>query len=121
MTENPGNSSIGGDSENQATTSAGSKHCSDDDPIYARFRKLPPEVGAVMLGAGAVGLVLPGPIGAPLLIAGGLVLMPKTFSKLGNCVHRRFPRAFEAGMKYVDRFVDDFERRFPPPGSQDPE
>ncbi|MSR57504.1 MAG: hypothetical protein EXS05_07510 [Planctomycetaceae bacterium] len=79
-----------------------------------RIRKLPPEVGAVLIGAGIVGFILPGPIGTPLLLAGGLVLIPRAFNKIDGWVQRTFPKSYGVGMKYVDRFLDDFERRYPP-------
>lgn len=79
-----------------------------------RIRKLPPEVGAVLIGVGIVGFILPGPVGTPLLLAGGLVLVPRAFNKIDGWVQRTFPRSYQVGMKYVDRFLDDFERRYPP-------
>jgi hypothetical protein len=79
-----------------------------------RIRRLPPEVGAVLVTVGVAGVILPGPIGAPLLLAGGLVLMPAVFEKFERWVGKRYPRMHGEGMKYVDRFIDDFERRYPP-------
>jgi hypothetical protein len=37
----------------------------------ARIRRLPPEVGAVLITVGVAGVILPGPVGMPLLLAGG--------------------------------------------------
>ena len=79
-----------------------------------RIRRLPPEVGAVLLTVGIAGVLLPGPVGTPLLLAGGLVLMPKFFGKVERWMEGRFPGLHGHGMRYVDRFIDDFERRFPP-------
>jgi len=79
-----------------------------------RIRRLPPEVGAVLMTVGVAGIVLPGPVGTPLLLAGGLVLMPGIFDKFERWVGKRYPKLHGHGMKYVDRFIDDFERRFPP-------
>jgi hypothetical protein len=83
------------------------------DHMRERIRQLPPEVGAVLMTAGVVGLILPGPIGTPLVLAGGLVLMPKTFSRWEKWFAKRFPTMHEHGMRHVDRFIDDFERRYP--------
>ncbi len=58
-------------------------------------------------------MLLPGPVGTPLLIAGGLVLMPSFFGKVERWMERRFPKVHTHGMQYVDRFIDDFERRYP--------
>jgi hypothetical protein len=52
-------------------------------------------------------------VGTPLLLAGGLVLMPKLFGRMERWMERRFPGLHCQGMRYVDRFIDDFERRFP--------
>jgi len=79
-----------------------------------RIRRLPPEVGAVLMTVGVAGIILPGPVGAPLLLAGGLVLMPGVFDRFERWVGKRYPKFHGHGMKYVDRFIDDFERRYPP-------
>jgi hypothetical protein len=78
-----------------------------------RIRRLPPEVGAVLLSVGIAGVLLPGPVGTPLLLAGGLVLMPSVFGRVERWMERRFPLVHSHGMRYVDRFIDDFERRYP--------
>lgn len=78
-----------------------------------RIRGLPPEVGAVLVGMGFMGFVLPGPVGAPLVLAGGLVLIPRVFGRVECWLHRKFPRSHRLGMQYVDRFIDDYEKRFP--------
>jgi hypothetical protein len=83
------------------------------DHMRERIRKLPPEVGAVLMTVGVVGLILPGPIGTPLVLAGGLVLMPRTFGRWEKWFSKRFPKMHEHGMRHVDRFIDDFERRYP--------
>ena len=80
----------------------------------ARIRRLPPEVGAVFLAVGVVGVILPGPLGAPFLLAGGLVLMPNFFNKFEHWVEKKLPNIHHVGMRNVDRFIDNFERRFPP-------
>ena len=83
------------------------------DATRRRIRTLPPEVGAVLLTVGIAGVLLPGPVGTPLLVAGGLVLMPKLFGRMERWLERRFPGLHGHGMRYVDRFIDDFERRYP--------
>ena len=45
-----------------------------------RIRRLPPEVGVVLLTVGIAGVILPGPVGTPVLLAGGLVLMPLRYA-----------------------------------------
>jgi hypothetical protein len=79
-----------------------------------RIRRLPPEVGAVLMTVGVAGIVLPGPIGTPLFLAGGLVLMPGVFNRFERWIEKHYPKLHGHGMQYVDRFIDDFERRYPP-------
>src|SRR5262249_30932112 len=87
------------------------------DATRERIRTCPPEVGIVLMSVGVVGFILPGPMGTPLVLAGGLVLMPAMFGRVERWVERRFPKLHNVGMKHVDRFIDDFEKRYPPPGA----
>jgi len=87
----------------------------DTDDMRDRIRRLPPEVGAVLITVGVAGVVLPGPVGMPLLLAGGLALAPSVFGRFERWVEKRFPTLHWHGMKNVNRFIDDFERRYPPP------
>lgn len=84
------------------------------DETRQRIRRLPPEVGAVLVTVGVIGVLLPGPVGMPLLLAGGLALMPSVFGRAERWVERRFPTLHWHGMKNVNRFIDDFEKRYPP-------
>jgi hypothetical protein len=83
-----------------------------------RIKQLPPEVGAVLIGAGIMGMILPGPIGTPLLLVGGLVLIPRVFGRIEGWFQQRFPKPHRVGIDSVDRFIDDLERRFPPKGEE---
>ncbi len=76
------------------------------------LERVPKEVGAMLLAAGVAGMVLPGP-GVPLVIAGGMVLWPRTFRPVRGWFRDRFPEAYRAGLGHIDRFVADFERRYP--------
>src|SRR5262245_48473938 len=78
-----------------------------------RLRLLPPEVGAVLVTVGVAGLILPGPFGTPFLLAGGLVLAPRYFHRAEVWLQKRFPDMHRAGRRRVDRFIDDFEKRYP--------
>ncbi len=66
----------------------------------------------MLLSAGVVGFVLPGP-GVPALVAGGLILWPEGFGKVEAWLRRRFPRVHRKGMEQIDRFLSDLERRYP--------
>mgnify|MGYP003349015816 CR=1 FL=1 len=87
---------------------------SEHDETRQRIRRLPPEVGAVLITVGVVGVIIPGPIGTPFLLAGGLALMPGFFGRFERWIEKRLPRLHGAGMRNVDRFIDSFEKRFPP-------
>jgi len=78
-----------------------------------RLEQLPRELGVLLTSVGVLGFVLPGIAGTPALIAGGLVLWPKTFRKVENWVSHRFPGVHRKGMEQVGRFLDDLDRRYP--------
>lgn len=73
---------------------------------------LPRELGVMLVSAGVIGVVLPGP-GAPALVAGGLILWPRAFGKAERWFQKRFPQAHQQGMGHVNRFLSDLERRYP--------
>jgi hypothetical protein len=83
------------------------------DHTRERLRRLPPEVGFVLLTVGIAGMILPGPMGTPLALAGGLVLAPRAFDRVERWVQKRFPKIHHHGRHHLNRFIDDFERRFP--------
>jgi len=73
---------------------------------------LPRELGVMLVSAGVIGMVLPGP-GTPALIAGGLILWPDAFGKAERWFQRRFPRTHRQGIGHINRFLSDLERRYP--------
>jgi hypothetical protein len=83
------------------------------DELAAKFLQSPPkELGVMLVSAGVIGFVLPGP-GVPALVAGGLILWPKGFGKAEGWLRRRFPAAHRTGMAHIGRFLSDLERRYP--------
>ncbi|MBI1322924.1 hypothetical protein GC170_07035 [bacterium] len=94
--------------ENQAIEPAAS-----DTDHQVSLQRLPVEVSLTIVGAGFVGLILPGPFGAPLIVGGGLSLWPKAFRPVDRWVRRRMPKAHASGMIWLDRFQIDLERRYP--------
>ena len=70
------------------------------------------DLGLMLVSAGIIGVVLPGP-GAPALVAGGLMLWPGAFGKVERWMHRRFPDAHRKGIGHINRFLSDLERRYP--------
>jgi hypothetical protein len=77
-----------------------------------RIKQLPKEVGVMLITAGIMGLVLPGP-GTPAIIAGGLALWPEGFGKLESWLGRRYPRVHQESMRQIGRFLNDLEKRYP--------
>ncbi len=77
------------------------------------LQDLPKEVGVLLTTVGVLGLLLPGVVGAPALLAGGLVLWPRAFGKAESYFSGRFPATHRRSMKQVGRFLDDLERRYP--------
>ncbi|RUL83946.1 hypothetical protein [Tautonia sociabilis] len=78
-----------------------------------KIGELPKEVGVMLLSVGALGFVLPAVAGTPAILAGGLVLWPRTFGKVDRWLQRRCPVAYRQGMKQIGRYLDDLERRYP--------
>ncbi|MGD9647952.1 MAG: hypothetical protein AB7U73_19730 [Pirellulales bacterium] len=79
-----------------------------------RISKLPTELGVMLVGLGVMGVVLPGMVGIPLIVTGGVALMPRTCAPVERWFEARFPAAYKEGLRYVDRFLNDFYKRFPP-------
>ena len=77
------------------------------------IKPLPKEAGLFLILIGIGGVLLPGPVGTPFLILGGVVFFPKVFRSLDEGIQKRFPKSHRQGMKQVRRFVDDLERRYP--------
>ena len=88
-------------------------HERTDVEILERIRQLPPAIGVTLVAAGVVGMILPGPSGAPLLFAGGFVLAPELFDKVDAYAKTKAPTLRQAGLQLLDRFLSDLERRYP--------
>ena len=94
-----------------------SERPADGDEPMAR---LPKELGVMLVSAGVIGLVLPGP-GTPVLVAGGLILWPRAFGKVERWFRGQFPDAHRQGMVHLRRYLDDLERRYPGATAPDPD
>lgn len=71
-----------------------------------RVERLPKDAGWLLITAGVVGLVVPGVLGTPFLLAGAVVLAPGGAKLLSRW-------AGHSAMRQVGRFLDDLERRYP--------
>jgi hypothetical protein len=78
-----------------------------------RIKDLPREVGVMLMTVGVLGFMLPGVVGAPAVLAGGLVLWPGAFSKAENWFERKFPRMHRQSLVQINRYLSDLEARFP--------
>jgi uncharacterized membrane protein YbaN (DUF454 family) len=76
---------------------------------------MPREIGVLLVVAGIGGVLLPGPIGTPFLILGGVILWPGAFERTETYLKKRFPRMHRHGMRQINRFLVDLDRRFPLP------
>jgi|SRR5208283_5876344 hypothetical protein len=85
----------------------------EDQLVVLRIDQLPRDVGWLLVYVGVLGVVLPGIIGFPFVIAGGAVLLPGGPKLLMRWVGRNPPRFVHASMKQISRFLDDVERRYP--------
>jgi hypothetical protein len=77
---------------------------------------LPTEVGLLLLLAGVAMSMTPpppGPFDLSIMLSGGLVLWPRGFRAIDSWSRKRFPTAHRAGMQFLDRYLDDLERRYP--------
>jgi len=85
----------------------------DDQPGVLRIDQLPRDVGWLLVYVGVLGVVLPGIIGTPFLVAGGAILLPGGPKLLSRWAGRNPPRVVHASMKQISRLVYDLERRYP--------
>ena len=85
----------------------------EDDQAIARISNLPRDVGWMMVSVGVLGVILPGLPGAPFLIAGAAVLTPGGPQLLTRWAKRRPKGAVHTGLKHINRWLDDLERRYP--------
>jgi hypothetical protein len=71
-----------------------------------RVERLPREAGWLLITAGVVGLIVPGVLGTPFLLAGAVILAPG-----GSKLLSRW--AGYSATRQIGRFLDDLERRYP--------
>jgi hypothetical protein len=100
-----------GKASSRAIEDAGGADRASEVPV--RLRSLPPEIGVLLLIVGTAGVLLPGPVGSPFLVAGGVALWPAGFRRVESWFQRVAPRMFEAGVNQIEQFLADLERRYP--------
>ena len=85
----------------------------EDDHAIRRFATLPRDVGWLMVSLGVLGVVLPGLPGVPFLLGGAAVLTPGGPRLLARWAKRRPRGVVHGGLRVVDRWLDDLDRRYP--------
>jgi hypothetical protein len=83
------------------------------DRAVERIEQFPREFGWLMIYVGVLGIILPGVVGVPLVVAGGAVLLPGGRRRLSDWVARNPSRLVIASLKQIVRMADDLERRYP--------
>lgn len=84
-----------------------------DEALARRLQTLPREVGVLLVTIGVMGIALPGLVGTPALLAGGLMLWPRGFRSVDTWLARRCPWLHRQGSEQLIRYLDDMERRYP--------
>lgn len=84
-----------------------------DEALARRLQTLPREVGVLLVTIGVMGIALPGLVGTPALLAGGLMLWPRGFRSVDTWLARRWPWLHRHGSEQLIRYLDDMERRYP--------
>jgi hypothetical protein len=87
----------------------------NDAEEIIRVRAMPREFSVLLIVAGVGGILLPGPVGTPFLILGGMMLWPRALRRLEAFLEARLPRLHREGVRQINRFLDDLERRYPTP------
>jgi hypothetical protein len=88
-----------------------------DEETLLRIANVPRDVGWMMVTIGVLGVILPGIIGTPFLVAGIAVLVPEGPQRLTHWVRRNPNWVVHTGLKQMGRWLDDLERRYPRPHS----
>lgn len=88
-------------------------HAPPEHEMNERLQRLPREMGVMLVTVGVLGLVLPGMVGTPFLLTGGLLLWPRGFRGVDRWLRKRCPRLHDQGMTQLIRYLDDMERRYP--------
>jgi hypothetical protein len=84
-----------------------------DGSGHPRLPDLPPEIGILLTLVGTAGVVLPGMIGTPFLVAGGIALWPSGFRRVERWLMKVSPKVYETGVQQIEQFLSDLERRYP--------
>ena len=99
---------------NESAPAAAPQPAENPERVFdERLARLPREIGVLLMTIGVLGLVLPGLVGTPAFLAGGLMLWPRGFRSINGWIGRRCPGIHGRSMEQLMRYLDDMERRYP--------
>ncbi len=80
-----------------------------------KARRLPKDLGYLLVVGGLIGVVSPGILGLDMLALGALLLWPgnRRRMELWLADHPSAPRLLRGGIKQIDRFLENLESRYP--------
>jgi hypothetical protein len=84
-----------------------------DPHLMRRIENLPREAGWALITAGVIGVIAPGILGWPFVVAGAFVLAPGGTQRLARWAGRKPRKHAHAALRQICRLVDDLERRYP--------
>jgi len=84
-----------------------------DEHLMRRIENLPREAGWALITAGVIGVIAPGVLGWPFVVAGAFVLAPGGTRRLARWAGRKPRKHAHAALRQICRLVDDLERRYP--------
>jgi cation transport ATPase len=84
-----------------------------DAQLIQRIENLPREAGWALIVAGVIGVVAPGIIGAPFVVAGAFVLTPGGPRLLSRWAGRKPRKRVHSALRQMCRMIDDLDRRYP--------
>ena len=67
----------------------------------------------MLLTVGMLGFLLPGVVGTPAVIAGGLVLWPRRSAGWKTGSSGKFPKMHKQSLFQINRYLNDLESRYP--------
>jgi hypothetical protein len=92
-----------------------------DVEMMHRIEHLPRDVGWLLIWVGVLGVVLPGIVGVPLIVAGAAVVVPGGRKWLARWAGRLPPKFVHPSMRQIGRMLDQMDSRYPPLKKSGPE
>ena len=83
--------------------------------LARKLDALPKDIGVALMGLGALGVVIPGPVplGASFILVGMAILSSGVIARFGGWLARRIPGTFRFLIEVIDRLFCDLNGRYP--------